>query len=45
MPGRLALRAMIESAGFEVQGTFGEHAGPPGEFPTLNGYVRAIRPV
>ncbi len=45
VPGRLALRAMIESAGFEVQGTFGEHPGPPGEFPTLNGYVRAIRPV
>jgi SAM-dependent methyltransferase len=45
VPGRLALRAMIESAGFEVQGTFGEHPGPPGEFATLNGYVRAIRPV
>jgi SAM-dependent methyltransferase len=45
VPGRLALREMVEAAGFEVQGAFGEHAGPPGEFSTVNGYVRARRPL
>jgi tRNA (mo5U34)-methyltransferase len=45
VPGRLALRSMIAAAGFEVHGTFGEHPGPPGEFPTVNGYVRATRPL
>lgn len=44
VPGPLALRSMIESVGFDVERTFGEHPGPPGEFPTLNGYVRAVRP-
>jgi tRNA (mo5U34)-methyltransferase len=43
VPGRLALRWMIESSGFDVQGTFGESPGPPGEFETINGYVRGIR--
>jgi SAM-dependent methyltransferase len=44
VPGPLALQSMIESVGFEVERAFGEHPGPPGEFPTRNGYVRAIRP-
>jgi tRNA (mo5U34)-methyltransferase len=43
VPGRLALRWMIESSGFDVQGVFGESPGPPGEFETINGYVRGIR--
>ncbi len=43
VPGPLALRSMIESVGFEVERTFGESTGPPGEFATMNGYVRAIR--
>lgn len=44
VPGRLALRSMVESVGFEIVRPFGEHPGPPGEFPTVNGYVRAVRP-
>lgn len=43
VPGPLALRAMIESVGFEVEGFFGESPGPPGEFETVNGYFRATR--
>jgi tRNA (mo5U34)-methyltransferase len=44
VPGPLALRSMIESAGFEVEGEFGFSPGPEGEFETLNGYFRATRP-
>lgn len=43
VPGSLALRAMIESVGFEVEHAFGESDGPTGEFPTSNGYIRATR--
>jgi SAM-dependent methyltransferase len=43
-PGPEALRKMITAAGFEVEGSFGESAGPDGEFPTINGYFRATRP-
>jgi SAM-dependent methyltransferase len=43
VPGRLALRWMIETSGFEVEQSFGESDGPPGEFQTVNGYVRGIR--
>jgi tRNA (mo5U34)-methyltransferase len=43
VPGRLALRWMIETAGFDVEDAFGESPGPPGEFDTINGYVRGIR--
>jgi SAM-dependent methyltransferase len=43
VPGRLALRWMIESSGFDLDAAFGEHPGPPGEFRTINGYVRAVR--
>lgn len=44
VPGQIALKSMVESVGFLIEGTFGESVGPPGEFPTLNGYVRAVRP-
>lgn len=43
-PGPDALTSMISAAGFELQGSFGESDGPAGEFPTINGYFRAIRP-
>ena len=43
VPGRLALRWIVETAGFDVVEAFGESPGPPGEFPTINGYVRATR--
>jgi tRNA (mo5U34)-methyltransferase len=43
VPGRLTLRWLIETAGFDVAEAFGESPGPPGEFPTINGYVRGIR--
>jgi tRNA (mo5U34)-methyltransferase len=43
VPGRQALRAMIEASGFEVVDSFGEAPGPPGEFPVVNGYIRAVR--
>jgi tRNA (mo5U34)-methyltransferase len=41
VPGRLCMRWMLETAGFEVQYEFGVHDGPPGEFPVVNGYLRA----
>ncbi|MGC1852047.1 MAG: DUF1698 domain-containing protein [Solirubrobacterales bacterium] len=44
VPGQAALQAMIESVGFAVQESFGLGAGVPGEFPTANGYFRAVRP-
>jgi SAM-dependent methyltransferase len=44
-PGPLAMQRMLESAGFEVEKTFGISAGPPGEFATINGYFRSRRPV
>lgn len=43
VPGPLALRSMLESAGFDVTGTFGQAGGPPGEFETINGYFRVVR--
>lgn len=44
VPGPVAMASMLESTGFEVQGSFGKAGGPPGEFPTINGYFRALRP-
>lgn len=41
VPGRLALRWMIEATGFEITGEFGWHDGLPGEFRTSNGYLDA----
>src|ERR1019366_5085912 len=47
VPGRLALRWMLEVTGFRIAYTFGEWPGPPGSFPVMNGYFRAtgIEPV
>jgi len=44
VPGALALSAITEAAGFEVDRRFGEVPGPPGEFDTTSGYLRATRP-
>jgi SAM-dependent methyltransferase len=44
VPGALALSAIAEAAGFEVDRRFGEVPGPPGEFKTSSGYLRATRP-
>jgi SAM-dependent methyltransferase len=41
VPGRLALRWMLEVTGFRIAYTFGEWTGPPGAFPVLNAYFRA----
>jgi SAM-dependent methyltransferase len=43
VPGREALRAMTNSVGFTVEGSFGEAGGPLGEFPTVTIYLRAMR--
>jgi hypothetical protein len=43
VPGRLALRWMIETSGFDVESEFRSVPGPAGEFPTINGYFRATR--
>ena len=44
VPGRLCLRWMLETAGFDrSRGLFGESPGPPGEFPIINGYCPRIR--
>lgn len=41
VPGRLAMRWMLDSVGLQVDQFFGLSDGPPGEFPTVNGYFRA----
>jgi tRNA (mo5U34)-methyltransferase len=38
VPGRLAMRWMLEAAGFMSEDEFGFSEGPPGEFQTMNGY-------
>lgn len=38
VPGRLAMRWMLESVGLEVRRQLAVHDGPPGEFATINGY-------
>jgi tRNA (mo5U34)-methyltransferase len=43
VPGRLAMRWMLETVGLQVQEEFGLAPGPPGEFATVNGYFRALR--
>lgn len=43
VPGRLAMRWMLETVGLRVQEEFGLAPGPPGEFPTVNGYFRTTR--
>jgi tRNA (mo5U34)-methyltransferase len=41
VPGRLAMRWMLEATGFAVSDEFGVAGGPPGEFPVINGYFHA----
>jgi SAM-dependent methyltransferase len=41
MPGRLALRWMVQTAGFEVQEEFGEREGPREGFPLVHAFLRA----
>ncbi len=41
VPGRLALRWMLEVTGFRIAYSFGEWSGPPGAFPVINAYFRA----
>jgi SAM-dependent methyltransferase len=41
VPGRLAMRWMLESVGLVVEEIFGLSEGPRGEFPTVEGYFRA----
>jgi SAM-dependent methyltransferase len=43
VPGRLAMRWMLDTVGLEVREEFGVADGPPGEFPVVNGYFRAVR--
>lgn len=43
VPGRLAMRWMLETVGLPVEEEFGLAPGPPGEFGTVNGYFRARR--
>jgi SAM-dependent methyltransferase len=43
VPGRLAMRWMLEAAGFAVAEEFGIAEGPRGEFPVITGYFRATR--
>ena len=41
LPGRLAFRWMVSTAGFEVDAEFGEREGPRERFPVVTGYLRA----
>jgi tRNA (mo5U34)-methyltransferase len=41
VPGRLAMRWMLEAAGFAVESGFGEGDGPPGQFPVMTAYFKA----
>lgn len=43
VPGRLAMRWMLETVGLPVEEEFGLAPGPPSEFATVNGYFRARR--
>jgi tRNA (mo5U34)-methyltransferase len=43
VPGRLALRWMLETCGLDVVDVLEVFPGPPGEFRTVNGYLRATR--
>lgn len=41
VPGRLAFRWLVETAGFEVELEFGELEGPRDGLPMMSGYLRA----
>ncbi len=43
VPGRLAMRWMLDAAGLEVHEEFSVSEGPAGEFHVVNGYFRATR--
>jgi tRNA (mo5U34)-methyltransferase len=43
VPGRLAMRWMLDTAGLEVRRQLPVHDGPPGEFATINGYFECGR--
>jgi len=43
VPGRLAMRWMLDAAGLHVVEELPVHDGPPGEFATVNGYFRCRR--
>ncbi len=40
VPGRLAMRWMLEAVGFDIREEFGLANGPPGQFATVNSYFR-----
>lgn len=42
IPGRLAFRWLVQTAGFEVLEEFGEREGPRDRFPVVCGYLRAV---
>jgi hypothetical protein len=42
VPGRLAFRWLVETAGFRVEAEFGEVEGPRDGFPVGSGYLRAV---
>lgn len=41
VPGRLAVRWMLEAVGFEIDCEFGTSAGPPGSFAVQSAYLKA----
>jgi hypothetical protein len=41
VPGRLAVRWLLQTAGFEVEGEFAEREGPRDLFPVVCAYLRA----
>lgn len=38
VPGRLAMRWMLQACGFTLLDEFGHHDGPAGDFPVINAY-------
>jgi tRNA (mo5U34)-methyltransferase len=40
VPGRLAMRWMLEAVGLQIDDMFGVSEGPRGEFPVINGYFK-----
>jgi SAM-dependent methyltransferase len=42
VPGRMAMRWLLEASGFAVRRQLPVHDGPPGEFATMNGYFECV---
>jgi len=42
VPGRLALRWLLQAAGFVVEAEFGEREGPRDLFPVVRAYLKAV---